>query len=200
MPGRPSCWMPASTRPRTHSVTGRSLSTDPRILYAYHMYEPWAATSAPNMKREIPYRYPGDAPFGERTEHWDPARVLNYLQQPIEWARKHQVPSQPHGGRRIRLRAPMAGLSAVSRGRDHRPRGRRRPLGVLLLSRRLGWVRLRTRRRQAALAVLGSPGEGQALRIAARAESRVRSDPATSETGARAESRLNFAIRETFRH
>ena len=41
---------------------------DPRILYAYHMYEPWAATSAPNMKREIPYRYPGDAPFGERTE------------------------------------------------------------------------------------------------------------------------------------
>ena len=65
---------------------------DSRILYAYHMYEPWAATSAPNMKREIPYRYPGDAPFGERTEHWDSARVLNYLQQPIEWARKHQVP------------------------------------------------------------------------------------------------------------
>jgi hypothetical protein len=66
---------------------------DPRILYAYHMYEPWAATSAPNMKREIPYRYPGDAPFGERTEHWDSARVRDYLQQPIEWANKHQVPS-----------------------------------------------------------------------------------------------------------
>jgi hypothetical protein len=57
------------------------------------MYEPWAATSAPNMKREIPYRYPGDAPFGERTEHWDSARVHDYLQQPIEWARQHRVPS-----------------------------------------------------------------------------------------------------------
>jgi len=65
---------------------------DPRILYAYHMYEPWAATSAPNMKREIPFRYPGDAPFGERIEHWDSARVRNYLQQPIEWAGKNRVP------------------------------------------------------------------------------------------------------------
>jgi len=65
---------------------------DPRILYAYHMYEPWSATSAPNMKREIPYRYPGDAPNGEHTEHWDAARVRDYLQQPIEWAKKHRVP------------------------------------------------------------------------------------------------------------
>lgn len=66
--------------------------SDPRILYAYHMYEPWAATSAPNMKRETPFRYPGDAPNGERTEHWDAARVRDYLQQPIQWAGKHQVP------------------------------------------------------------------------------------------------------------
>jgi len=65
---------------------------DPRILYAYHMYEPWAATSAPNMKRDVPYRYPGDAPFGERTEHWDSTRVRDYLQQPIDWARKNRVP------------------------------------------------------------------------------------------------------------
>jgi cellulase (glycosyl hydrolase family 5) len=64
---------------------------DPRILYAYHMYEPWAATSAPNMKREIPYRYPGEAPFGTRSERWDAARVRAYLHQPLDWAKKHQV-------------------------------------------------------------------------------------------------------------
>lgn len=65
---------------------------DTRILYAYHMYEPWAATSAPNLKREIPYRYPGVAPFGDGNERWDSTRVRSYLQHPLEWARKHEVP------------------------------------------------------------------------------------------------------------
>ena len=65
---------------------------DSRVLYAYHMYEPWAATSAPNMKRTAPYRYPGIAPFGSREERWDATRVRAYLQQPVEWARKHDVP------------------------------------------------------------------------------------------------------------
>jgi hypothetical protein len=63
-----------------------------RLLYAYHMYEPWAATSAPNIKRDKPYRYPGVAPFGEGESHWDAARVAAYLQQPLDWARSHGVP------------------------------------------------------------------------------------------------------------
>jgi Cellulase (glycosyl hydrolase family 5) len=65
---------------------------DPRLLYAYHMYEPWSATSAPNMKRAVPYRYPGVAPLGAREVAWDASRVEAYLQQPIEWARQHGVP------------------------------------------------------------------------------------------------------------
>ena len=64
---------------------------DPRLLYAYHMYEPWAATSAPNMKREIPYRYPGEAPFGAGHSRWNAASVEGYLQQPLDWARRHGV-------------------------------------------------------------------------------------------------------------
>lgn len=65
---------------------------DARLLYAYHMYEPWAATSSANMKRKQPRRYPGVAPFGEGESHWDAARVAAYLQQPLDWARVHGVP------------------------------------------------------------------------------------------------------------
>ena len=32
---------------------------DDRVLYAFHMYEPYQATSVPNMKRAKPLRYPG---------------------------------------------------------------------------------------------------------------------------------------------
>lgn len=65
---------------------------DERLLYAFHMYEPWSATSGPNMKRETPYRYPGIAPFGETQSHWDAKRVAAYLQQPFDWARSKGVP------------------------------------------------------------------------------------------------------------
>jgi hypothetical protein len=65
---------------------------DGRLLYAYHMYEPWAATSAPNLKREDPYRYPGVAPFGAAQSHWDAGRVAAYLQLPVDWARRHHIP------------------------------------------------------------------------------------------------------------
>ena len=65
---------------------------DSRLLYAHHMYEPWEATSTPNMKRKTPYRYPGVAPLGGKAVAWDAARIEAYLQQPIDWARKHGVP------------------------------------------------------------------------------------------------------------
>lgn len=66
--------------------------SDPRVLYAFHMYEPWAATSASNLKREVPYRYPGSAPFGANDVRWDAARIRTYLQLPVDWAKQHQVP------------------------------------------------------------------------------------------------------------
>jgi hypothetical protein len=67
--------------------------SDPRILYAYHMYEPWSATSAPNMKRERPYRYPGAAPFGSGEARWDAGVVAGYLRQPVDWAKRHGIPA-----------------------------------------------------------------------------------------------------------
>lgn len=66
--------------------------SDPRLLYSFHMYEPYAATSAPNLERAKPYAYPGRVPFAAGVAEWNRARVQQYLQRPLSWASKHAVP------------------------------------------------------------------------------------------------------------
>lgn len=66
--------------------------SDTRVLYSFHMYEPYAATSAPNMKRTAPYAYPGQVKFSGQLQTWDAARVEAYLQRPLQWAQARQVP------------------------------------------------------------------------------------------------------------
>lgn len=68
-----------------------SALSDSRVLYSFHMYEPYDATSAPNLKRPKPYEYPGVVPFGGKPEKWDGERVAAYLQQPFSWAKQHGV-------------------------------------------------------------------------------------------------------------
>ncbi|MEN4128688.1 cellulase family glycosylhydrolase [Serratia marcescens] len=65
---------------------------DSRVLYSFHMYEPYAATSGPNLTREKPYQYPGIVPFGKKREMWDAQRVAKHLQQPFIWAQQHNIP------------------------------------------------------------------------------------------------------------
>lgn len=65
---------------------------DSRVLYSVHMYEPYAATSAPNLKREKPYPYPGTVPFGGAMQSWNGARVAEYLRQPMQWAKTAGLP------------------------------------------------------------------------------------------------------------
>lgn len=66
---------------------------DDRVLYSFHMYEPYAATSAPNLKRDKPYDYPGMVPYGEGEQNWDAAKVAAYLKLPFDWAAAHDVPA-----------------------------------------------------------------------------------------------------------
>ncbi len=66
---------------------------DPRVLYSFHMYEPYAATSSHNLQRAKPYTYPGIVPFGVDTEKWDKKRVEAYLQKPFNWAKQHVIPA-----------------------------------------------------------------------------------------------------------
>ncbi|MDF0729972.1 cellulase family glycosylhydrolase [Pseudomonas entomophila] len=58
---------------------------DERVLYSVHMYEPYAATSAPNQSRQQPFAYPGAVPFARRSEQWNAMRVADYLAQPVKW-------------------------------------------------------------------------------------------------------------------
>lgn len=65
---------------------------DARVLYSVHMYEPYAATSAPNLTRKTPFEYPGQVPFAGRSEHWNAQRVARYLQHPLDWVAAMQLP------------------------------------------------------------------------------------------------------------
>ncbi|KTT15873.1 cellulase family glycosylhydrolase [Pseudomonas fulva] len=65
---------------------------DDRVLYSVHMYEPYAATSAPNMTRRQPLAYPGAVPFAGQLQQWDGQRVAQYLQAPLNWADTMNVP------------------------------------------------------------------------------------------------------------
>ena len=66
---------------------------DERVLYAFHMYEPYAATSASNMKRETPLRYSGvttDYAGGRQT--WDRAAVAAHVGTAFDWAAAQGLP------------------------------------------------------------------------------------------------------------
>ncbi|WP_404544085.1 glycoside hydrolase family 5 protein [Dyella jejuensis] len=65
---------------------------DAHVLYSFHMYEPYAFTSAPNLRRAVPYTYPGRVPFAGRLENWNRERIDAYLRQPLQWARARHIP------------------------------------------------------------------------------------------------------------
>lgn len=66
--------------------------SDPRVLYSVHMYEPYFATSAPNMARKQPLAYPGPVPFAGQIQQWDGQRVERYLHLPLAWAETMNLP------------------------------------------------------------------------------------------------------------
>lgn len=68
--------------------------SDTSVLYSFHMYEPYSVTSAPNLKREKKFGYPGLAPYSGRKEYWGAERVKEYLSGPVTWAKAHNIPSE----------------------------------------------------------------------------------------------------------
>ncbi|WP_294336794.1 cellulase family glycosylhydrolase [Pseudomonas sp.] len=66
---------------------------DDRVLYSVHMYEPYAATSAPNLTLQDPIDYPGPASFGGEIQQWDAKRVRQYLSLPLAWMERMKLPS-----------------------------------------------------------------------------------------------------------
>lgn len=66
---------------------------DDRVLYAFHMYEPYAATSAGNMKRDVPLRYPGvTTEYAGGEVRWDRGMVASHIDAAFDWAEKQGLP------------------------------------------------------------------------------------------------------------
>ncbi|MBI4405733.1 MAG: cellulase family glycosylhydrolase [Deltaproteobacteria bacterium] len=67
---------------------------DSKVLYSFHMYEPYAFTSHQN---EGKFRYPGKAPIGEADEaplvHWDAKMLSQFLDPVRDWQKKWTMPS-----------------------------------------------------------------------------------------------------------
>lgn len=64
---------------------------DDKILYDFHMYQPWAATSTWNIRNGAKLVYPGTMEYWGRTETWDAERVAKTIQQPLDWAEKYGI-------------------------------------------------------------------------------------------------------------
>ncbi|MDZ4311980.1 MAG: cellulase family glycosylhydrolase [Cypionkella sp.] len=78
--------------PRALAAWPEKLADD-RVLYAFHMYEPYAATSAPNMKRDVPLRYPGvTTDYARATQVWDKAAVAAHINHAFDWAAAQGLP------------------------------------------------------------------------------------------------------------
>ena len=68
--------------------------SDNKILYSFHMYEPYEATSVPNIKRKPQLRYPGvNSQLGSEEVTWNKAMIGRFLAGPFQWAAAHGVPA-----------------------------------------------------------------------------------------------------------
>lgn len=84
---------------------------DGNVLYAFHMYEPYAFTSNANAKRQHPFAYPGIVPFGGREVDWNRDTVVRYLAPFFQWATDNSIP-------RDRIVAAEFGCMRRNRGCD----------------------------------------------------------------------------------
>lgn len=67
---------------------------DHKILYSFHMYEPYAYTSYQNQGS---YSYPGTIPVGEsdNTAHldWNKSAIVTFLNPVVKWQKQYRIPS-----------------------------------------------------------------------------------------------------------
>lgn len=67
---------------------------DDKVLYAFHMYEPYDATSAPNMTRDTPFSYPGvETTYAGGKQKWDRDAVARHIGSAFDWAQSQGLPA-----------------------------------------------------------------------------------------------------------
>ncbi|WP_228550543.1 glycoside hydrolase family 5 protein [Endozoicomonas sp. OPT23] len=70
---------------------------DAKVLYSFHMYEPFNFTSRQNYLRKRKgkelYSYPGLIPYAGKVEQWDKKRLTEWFTPFNEWAEKNSIPA-----------------------------------------------------------------------------------------------------------
>lgn len=66
---------------------------DKRVLYSFHMYEPYDFTSAPNARRKVPFDYPGMITFGGKKVKWGATAIEKWMNAPFDWAKQNGIPA-----------------------------------------------------------------------------------------------------------
>lgn len=66
---------------------------DEKILYSFHMYEPYQFTNHKNFRDEHNYIYPGTVPYAGKNVNWNKQEIEHYLSPFFEWAQTRKIPS-----------------------------------------------------------------------------------------------------------
>lgn len=64
---------------------------DAKILYAFHMAKPWAATSVWNIRNDSKLVYPGEMEIWGRKEVWNAQALERTMQEPLDWAKENGI-------------------------------------------------------------------------------------------------------------
>ena len=64
---------------------------DDKILYSFHMYEPYDFTSRLNFSKKRNLKYPGKIPFAGQLVEWNASQIRKYLAPYFEWAKKNGI-------------------------------------------------------------------------------------------------------------
>jgi hypothetical protein len=65
---------------------------DSKVLYSFHMYEPYAFTSWENFRTGGKYVYPGKILFGSKEVWWDNTVLEIYIQPFTQWLKQNSIP------------------------------------------------------------------------------------------------------------
>ena len=60
---------------------------DDKVLYSFHMYEPYSFTSKDNFKNKKKLKYPGTIPFAGSSVDWNREQIKRYIAPFIAWAK-----------------------------------------------------------------------------------------------------------------
>jgi hypothetical protein len=66
---------------------------DDKVLYSFHMYEPYSFTNHKNFREKHFYPYPGKVPFAGKEVDWNQGQIETYFAGFFGWAKEKGIPA-----------------------------------------------------------------------------------------------------------